>query len=228
MRGIRFCDPLTSATANGWWIFPPIGFALMWDGGTEFLWTYDNDQTWYPLTTAQFPDFAKHFSELAPADCKEFAPPFLSASIEPGIVQIWCGWLARTRRGWSSLVRPPVNLPHPQGYECFEGIIETDSWFGPLLMNIRLNKTDRPILIRPEVPMFQVTPIYRDHYSNHVLDNVKLVDDATQWSNQDWDSYRKTVVAPQFLKVRPLGLHAATIRRRRRRATGDNPGDEKL
>ena len=218
MRGARYCDPLTSATANGWWVFPPTGFALMWDGGTGVFWTYEEDETWYPLKVAQFPDFAEYFAKTAPDDCGVYAPPVLTASIEPGIVQVWSGWIAHTRPGWSALVRPPANLARQQGFECYEGIIETDSWFGPLFINLRLNKTDTPIYIRPEIPLLQVTPVLQEHYSNRVLDDVRLVREFDDWTDQEWGAYRRTVVEPNLLENRQLGLHAASVRRRRKRS----------
>ena len=41
--------------------------------------------------------------------------------------------------------RSPANLPRRGGWEPFEGIIETDRWFGPLITNLRLTKTNVPI-----------------------------------------------------------------------------------
>ena len=55
-------------------------------------------------------------------------------------MQIWSGLIARTAPEWSLLVRSPVNLARSQGYEHYEGIIETDRWFGPLFTNVRLER----------------------------------------------------------------------------------------
>ena len=43
-------------------------------------------------------------------------------------------------------MRPPVQPPRSQTFECYEGILETDRWFGPLFINIT-PATDRPIEI---------------------------------------------------------------------------------
>jgi hypothetical protein len=215
LRALRFCDPLTSAAAFGWWVFPPMGFSLMWDGGPGVLWTYDNDDTWYPLRTTQFPDFAEYFASIAPEAVKPYSPPFMLTSIEPGIIQIWTGWIARTRPGWSSLIRQPANFPRTQGLDYLEGIIETDSWFGPLFINVRLNKTDVPIMIRPDQPLLQVTPIYREHYSNSLLDDVRVVMEPGSWTDREWEAFHRTVVIPQTTD-RPHGAHAAEVRRRRK------------
>jgi hypothetical protein len=59
-------------------------------------------------------------------------------------VQIWSGYLAQTAPGWALLARGTANQEKTQPYEDheelwvsppsenYEGIIETDSWFGPL------------------------------------------------------------------------------------------------
>jgi hypothetical protein len=52
-------------------------------------------------------------------------------------VQIWSGLIARTAPGWSLLIRPPANLPRLPGLDAYEGLVETDRWFGPLFTNHR-------------------------------------------------------------------------------------------
>jgi hypothetical protein len=71
-RAFRYCEALTSASAFGWYLFPPIGFSLMWDGGSDVLWTYQGADAWFPLKVAQFPNFADHFDRVAPPEFKGF------------------------------------------------------------------------------------------------------------------------------------------------------------
>src|ERR1043166_1037584 len=126
-RAFRYCEALTSASAFGWYVFPPTSFSLIWDGGSDVIWTYHGADAWYPLKAAQFPNFARHFDDVAPPAFRGFSPPFLSAFKEPGVVQIWTGLFARTAPDWSLLVRAPVNLAHSQDYDHYEGIVETDA-----------------------------------------------------------------------------------------------------
>jgi hypothetical protein len=184
-RALRFCDPVTSATAYGWWVFPPMGFSLMWDGGTGMFWAPEGADSWFPLRSAQFPDFAAHFASIAPKDVGPFAPPFLSTLIEPGTVQIMTGWIASTRTGWSSLIRQPPNFPRFQAMDFYEGLVETDTWFGPLFINAR--------------------------------NDVQIVASTTEWTDADWDAFRRTLVAPHKMEHRPAGLYATAARRRRKR-----------
>ena len=65
---------------------------------------------------------------------------------EPGLIQLWTGLFVESTEDWSILIRPPANLPRNQGYELYEGIVESDRWFGPLFTNLRLVKTDVPIV----------------------------------------------------------------------------------
>src|SRR5438105_3525019 len=117
-RGFRFCEPVCTASAFGWYVFPPMSFSVMWDGGTDIVWTYKGADGWYKLDMAQFPNFADYFDRVAPAENKGFSPPFLGAMKAPtGGIQLWSGLVARTAPGWSLLVRSPANLARSQSYE---------------------------------------------------------------------------------------------------------------
>ena len=213
-RAFRYCDAITTAAAFGYYVFPPISFSLMWDG-TEVSWTWEGEASWYPLTVAQSPGFRDYFDERAPDEIKEFAPPFLTAMKEPGIVQIWSGLVARTAPGWSLLIRPLANLPRSQNYDFYEGIVETDRWFGPLFINIRLSKTDVPIAFSAEYPLFQVQPMQRMSYEDATLNNYAVNPDLGALAPEDWDDYYDTVVRPNVNENRPRGEYAAAARKRR-------------
>jgi Family of unknown function (DUF6065) len=215
-RAFRFCDPVTTASAFGWYVFPPFAFSLQFDG-TSTKWTFGASEQWYSLGAAQFPDFEAYFDERSPSDLKGCSPPFLTAFPEPGHVQIWSGWIARTNPGWSLLVRPAPNFPRSLQYDLFEGIVETDSWFGPLFINMRLKKTDVTIDFQAGLPLFFVQPVHRSVYEARFLDDFKVVDGLSDWSQSEWDGYRETVVAPNLVETKLPGKHAVKLRRRRRR-----------
>ncbi len=203
-RAFRYCEPATSASAFGYYVFPPIGFSVQWDG-RDMIWTWDGAEQWYPLKSAQFPNFRQEFDAIAPAEIREFSPPFLGALQEPGLLQVWTGIVLRTAPGCSALVRAPANLPRSGAYELFEGIIETDRWFGPLITNMRLTKTDTPIVFRPDYPLLQVQPLPRHIYDETTLGNYELVPDLSGLRPEDWDDYYDTVVRPNVQENRPRG-----------------------
>src|SRR2546430_16137196 len=82
-----------------------------------------------------------------------------------GVVQIWSGYLARTAPGWALLSRGTANIPRTQGYENFEGIVETDTWFGPLFTNIRLTHSNSTVEFHRRPPLFQVQSLLRKSYT---------------------------------------------------------------
>ena len=213
-RAFRFCDALVSASAFGYYVFPPIGFSLLWDG-RGVAWKWQGEPDWHPLQVAQFPNFAGHFDGIAPERIRGFSPPFLGTMQEPGIVQIWSGLIARTAPGWSLLVRPLANVPQAQGFELFEGIVESDRWFGPLFTNVRLLKTDQPIEWKPEYPLFQVQPLPRSVYDDKTLNDVELVSGLGDFRLEDWDDFYETVVRPNVQPDRPRGQYAVAARKRR-------------
>jgi hypothetical protein len=213
-RAFRYCEPSASASGYGYYIFPPINFSLQWDGH-DIIWTFEGTSEWLPLRSAQFPGFRELFDAVAPKEIQEYSPPFLSALQEPGLVQIWTGIIARTAPGWSLMVRAPANLHRSGGYEPFEGIIETDRWFGPLITNIRLTKTDVPINFSADFPLLQVQPLPRQSYDEATLNNYELVPDLKQLTPEDWDDYYDTVVRPHVQEVRPRGQYATAARKRR-------------
>ena len=88
---------------------------------------------------------------------------------------LWSGFVARTAPGWGLLVRPPANLTRSLGYESYEGIIETDRWFGPLFVNLRLTRPNVPIEFDANYPFLQVQPVHRSIYGD-ALDDFDVVE----------------------------------------------------
>ena len=211
MRGYRYCEAVAAASAFGWYIYPPLSFSLVWDG-VEIAWTYAGAEDWYPLRGAQAPGFRQFFEEQAPESVKHLAPPFLAVSREPGVVQIWSGYLARTAAGWALLSRGPANIPRNQGYEHFEGIIESETWFGPLFTNIRLTRTNSPVEFHVRYPLFQVQPLLRECYRGTSFAVVGLAEMIAA----DWQNFEATM-KPNTDQMRMLGHYAVDTRRRSRR-----------
>jgi Family of unknown function (DUF6065) len=213
-RALRYCEAITSASAFGWYVFLPISFKVVWDGH-DMLWTYDGVQEWLPLTrdAVQYPQFSEQFNEIAPAGVRGFSPPFLTPSIQPGGLQVWTGCIAKSAPGWSLLVRGVANLSPSASYQMFEGIIETDKWFGPLFNNVRIIKTDMPIEFRSDIPFLQVQPVHKDVYAEKFLQNF-VVKDLDQLSRENWAAFHRTVVVPNVDPERKRGQYAVSVRKR--------------
>ena len=213
-RAYRYCEALRTASAYGWYVFPAIDFSLVWDG-TDTIWRFGDEDAWYNLSAVQYPGFLDVFNGYCPEDLRDCAPPLIAAGAEPGLVQIWSGLIARTKKDWSLLVRPPANLARSEKYENYEGIIETDSWFGPLITNIRITKTDIPIDIHRDRPLMQVQPLHRSTYAEDVLNSFEAVESISDFSSEDWDDYRRTIAEPGRAHDRERGVYAKHTRRRK-------------
>jgi hypothetical protein len=218
-RAFRYCEAVSSASGFGWLVFPPMDLKVVWDG-TEIFWTWDGTQDWHRLGINQFPDFRGHFDAAAPQGLQGYSPPFIGALQEPGLLNLWSGLFARSRPGWSLLLRPPANLPRTGGHETYEGVIEADRWFGPLFVNLRLTRTHLPIEFSRDVPLFQVQPIPREALRDDSLNGFRVEAGLEAFGDAEWEDYRRSIVAPRAAGNCPIG-HDATLVRRRRRAEAE-------
>jgi Family of unknown function (DUF6065) len=216
-RATRYCEAVTSATAFGWWLFPPMDFSVVSDG-TDLYWHYTDQPDWLPLNTAQFPGFVNRFDSAAPDFAQGCAPPFLTVLPEPGALQIWTGLFARTAADWSLLVRAPANLLQPGGYMVYEGILETDQWFGPLFANVRFTRTSAPVRFCTEQPMAQVQPLPGHAYADETLNSAAEIRDLESWQTQDWSDYDRDIIQPNSVEKHQPGRYATAVRRRRKSA----------
>jgi uncharacterized protein DUF6065 len=135
------------------------------------------------------------------------------------MVQIWSGMIARTAPDWSLLIRPLANLPAGGGYALFEGIVESDRWFGPLFTNLRLTRTDRPVRFQADYPLAQVQPLPRWLYQDATLQATRFIGELVALAPADWEDYCATVVRPNHDPNRQVGRYAIAARRRRRGAS---------
>jgi hypothetical protein len=221
----QYCEALTSASAFGWYVFPPMTFYLQWDG-TDVIWSHDESDTWFPLTMEHFPDFAEHFDRAAPDDIKGFAPPFLSRSFFPGVVQIWSA-LREDRAELDSAVRPPstcaqpdlrVLRRHPRDGSLVRSALHQHQAHGDGSSdrNQSQEAADAGATCRCE-------PIPKWPAPSHTVDSAALL------SPEDWDGYRRIVGSNR-------NITETSARTPRRCASGrhgtseegavDNPGDD--
>ena len=128
-------------------------------------------------------------------------------------MQTWTGLLARTRPGWSLLVRQPVNLPGVTGLTAWEGIVETDHWFGPLFNNFRITRTDFPVRLRAQTPFLQIQPIPQIAYREGTLNDMACRS-VGEMTGADWGDLGQ-VLLPNAEHEASQGTYAVRIRKRR-------------
>jgi len=214
-RAFQYCEALRAAASFGWYVFSPIDFTLQWDG-SEVLWTYRGARAWYPLQSAQFPGYAAQFDRDAPARLRGMSPPFLTYVRELSLLQLWTGLFIESAEDWSVLVRPPANLPRHQGYELYEGIIETDRWFGPVFTNLRLLRTDTPIHFTTETPLLQVQPLHRMNYADESRVQSAFLPEASKFPARAWARYEETIARPNRDPQRGIAAYSVAVRKRRK------------
>ncbi|MFC7379653.1 hypothetical protein [Brevundimonas sp. GCM10030266] len=69
-------------------------------------------------------------------------------------------WTIRTAPGWSCLFVPPLNRPHP-AFECFAGVVDTDSYTAPIHFPFIATGEDGLHVLERGTPLIQVIPFRR-------------------------------------------------------------------
>ena len=217
---LQYCEAITSASAFGWYAFPPVDFHVQYDG-RNFVWTHADADSWFPVRSEHAPDFEKCFDAGAPSDLKGCAPPFLTALPQPGVLQIWSGVLVRTRPGWSLLARAPANIARSRDYDVYEGIIEADRWFYPLFINVRITTSDRPLLFDRHQPLLQAQPLIRATYDEAELRTAQMSSGIDALAPADWEDFRASLGARAKEPLMRPGRYATSVRKR---AAADSVG----
>jgi hypothetical protein len=221
VRGYRYCEPLRAATGFGYYIYPPVKLTFSWNGGADLeVWMgppWERDPEYLgcldPGEGVQEPEAAAAWDSVAP-ECLRgcLYPLVIRSTVQPNFLQLWTGWLIATDPEWGTLVRAPVNLPRPAGYDIYEGFVETDQWFGPVFANIVLTKTDTRITVPIGLPLCQVQAIPRAVVTQQSRTTVML----GGWTDEDYRRYDETVVRPSRDPERPHGAYAIRTRQRSR------------
>jgi hypothetical protein len=95
----------------------------------------------------------------------------------------------------------------------WEGVVETDVWFGPLFLNIRLRKANTPIVFRRTEPFLQVQPVPRALLKEAVDTPLDVAEGVDALGADEWSAYSETVVR-RMESRRRLGDYAVETRKR--------------
>ena len=208
----RHCEAAASASAYGWYVFPPTTFSLWWIEGDEIAFNIGGGEKWSTLQGAHYPGFRNTFAAMAPPGFAELAPSMLVQGLMPGVVQVWSGYFVRTAPGWSLLSRRTANIQRPQPYDNFEGLLETDEWFEPLFTNVQLKRIGSPVEFHVTKPLFQVQPVWRPSYGDPSFE----LREAAEWTAGDWAQF-EAMTRRNTNDTRAKGHYGALTRKRQRR-----------
>ncbi|WP_194908683.1 DUF6065 family protein [Catenulispora rubra] len=229
-RAVSYCPPVTAATGLGWYLFPPVDFALRWNAESlEFTLLAANEPTrWQSmaggveLRLPQADEVVQDVVDTHPQDAeavRENATMFIGADpMLPDLVDISTGIVARTAPGWALLVRSCANFPPRTGIQILEGVLET-SWYRfcvPVLL--RVAKTGEVVRFHREVPMAMLQPVPEELLSRGALDLPEGRPGVATMGDDVWREFLETRMR------RVNAVKAGTYRdesRRRRKAAED-------
>jgi hypothetical protein len=98
----------------------------------------------------------------------------------------------------------------------YEGIVETDRWFGPVFTNLRFTQSHKPVRLRADLPLVQLQPVPRIAYDDATLAAMTVAPNAGAMQPSDWEDYRINIVVPNDDPDRAYGAYAVAARKRRR------------
>jgi hypothetical protein len=229
LRAVQKCPPITDATGFGWYTFPPIDFALRWDGqSVDFSRLVDNEPAQWRSLSGGY-DLALDEEQAALARAPErFKADFdvfdhlggriAFINVDPQLgnaCEITPGLLARTSPGWSLLVRSPPNWPPARDHQILEGVLDTD-WFGshvPVI--VRLPEVNRVVRFYRGYPWAVLQPVPKVAVrAAHAAPGAKVTRGIENFPDDIWARFVEN------RRRRADGLGLATYKAEQRRRAG--------
>lgn len=212
----QFCEPVRAAAGAGWYIFPPRDATLTWDGFTVQVETGGRCSALVEETLGEA--FQATWDSIAPERLRGKSLPWISSLSVQGFVQIWSGYFIRAKPGYGVWIRSLANFRSSTAYSVFEGFIEVDTYAPcPLFCNLQINKTDMPIHIKKDFPLFQIMPVGREIFNSEIgsvadifKNDTSQGNEESSWTSFDWDGLSITT---RFMDERRPGIYGANVRR---------------
>jgi hypothetical protein len=202
-RAVQRCAPITDASGYGWYLFPPVDFALRWDGQTmDFARLEGNESAgWQSLAGQQAVALPEETRALdrAPeqfrADFDLFEShegqfSFIDADPRSGnTCEITPAVTARTAPGWSLLIRPPANWAQPRYHQVLEGVLDTE-WFGAkLTIIVRLLEVNQVVRFYRNLPIAVAQPVPRIAIEAAQRAGARVVRGIENFPDDAWARY---------------------------------------
>jgi Family of unknown function (DUF6065) len=237
-RAKQYCPPVSHASGFGWWLFPPISFALRWDGQyTDFATIDDTGNPtgdWRSLAGGvDVPleantGLVERIRRLHGDEQADLLFPdglgFLNADPRAmNHIELTTGIAARTSPGWSLLIRSVPNWP-TRAIQNIEGIIEAD-WYRSLIpVMLRIAEPGVHNVFR-HIPIGCAQPIHQAGYLPGVHQHGIIHDDPDDlFSGDTFDEFRSSRQGrAQGAGGEPPPMGNYRTLQRRARATGACP-----
>lgn len=188
-RAHQYCEGVVTASRQGWYIFPPAKFDLMWTGN-EVVFRTDSLPDWTVLDRFYLESSVYGFIENAPEEVQDYYPSFLDVFPEGNIVQICSGYAVQSGPGICYQVRGPVNTPTSGNIQYFEAIIDSSWYISPLIINIKILQQNKPIHFPLHQPIMQVIPLPTSVLSKeHIAaETIKMTDLGSDF----WSAWKES------------------------------------
>jgi hypothetical protein len=240
VRAVQHCAPITAASGFGFYLYPSFDFALRWDGELcELSLLEDNEPVaWKSMSgnaAPQIPDHEQVWGGMAPERRQQMlaAGEDELSSInfdprDPNTFELHTGVIARTRPGWSLLVRAVPNLPPIPGLRVLDGILET-SWFrGMVPVTGRVTDVGRVVRVHRNYPLACVQPVPDVAYDPRTMSEARIGDGGFNELPDDvWDEMIENFARRNHERV--LGSYKSESRKRseaRRSSAHQSPPEE--
>lgn len=202
-RAVQHCPPVTAASGFGWYVYPPVDFALRWDGSaTEWSLLEENEPTQWrslaggydvklPVMDEQIANAPERFR--ADIDIFEFhdgGVGFVDADPRgPHNVEIITGTVARTSPGWCLLARGVPNWPHANDHQVLEGLVETDWYRSTIPTIIRLTTAGKIVRFYRNLPLMLLEPVHRTTFAAMGAATLTVGRGLAEWPDDVWAEY---------------------------------------
>jgi hypothetical protein len=106
-----------------------------------------------------------------------------------------------TPPGYSCIFKPPAHNPNPW-FEILEGIVDTDTYTGPVHFPFKFKNEDFEGLIPAGTPLAQVIPFKRESWNSkfETLDEAGQLPNLQHIKSLFWDRYKRLFWSPKSFK----------------------------
>lgn len=200
-RAVQKCPPVTLASGFGWYVYPPVDFALRWDGQqSEMSLLEDNEPVqwrslggFHNVKLVDHPEYLAGLPQRFQQDIDVFdsgLPLVVNADPRAAhLLELITGTVARTSPGWYLLMRGVPNWPHDRGVQVLDGIVETDWYRSSLPTILRLTEPGRVVRFYRRFPLALLQPVHRSTLA--AVDDAELTvtSGLHNWPEDLWADY---------------------------------------
>ena len=228
VRAAQFCVPLKAASGLGFYVYPPVDFAVRWDGQrSEVNWLDAEGRTteWVALdggADVHLPGGAAVRAAVPESRRGDLdsvmhaeGTPFINADPRaPFQMEITTGLIARTPPGWGILVRGLANWGHTRDHQVLDGFVETDWYRAYLPVILRLCTPGAEVRFYKRMPMAQLFVLPLAALRPEVDGETGTSAGIAEWPEDVWREF-VTARAPRH-QSETRGTYASASRRAER------------